>query len=310
MMGSSSARSATSSPLVGGAFKADSVGGTPRGYGGGAQTPPGTGALGRAYSARPATPVAAARSPQQAPQVEPASAGTAGGAATGAFGGFSLKSPDCGVVVAPDALPDVWVTRWVDYSAKYGVVYQMPDGSIGVYFNDSTKALCAADGASFDYITRSTVEQPAVRSTHTFDDYPADLQKKVTLLRHFRSCMANPDSIGRRDGATSGGSNLPENKAPRGNSQVYVRKWSRRGSAMMFQLSNKDIQVVFFDGTEVVLSSRAHMVTYSDKSSQTQSWALSRALDDPGPELARRLRYILSNLLDVPAADLPKALQA
>lgn len=256
---------------------------------------------------RPATPVAAVRSP--APQADLAAAGTGGG--TGAFAGFTtaLKHPDCGIVVAPDALPDVWVTRWVDYSAKYGVVYQMPDGSIGVYFNDSTKALCTADGATFDYITRSTVEQPAVRSTHTFEDYPADLQKKVTLLKHFRSCMSNPESIGRRDGATSGGSNLPESKMPRGSSQVYVRKWSRRGSAVMFQLSNKDIQVVFFDGTEVVLSSRAHMVTYCDKGSQVQSWALSRALDAPGPELARRLRYVLSNFLDVPAADLPAALR-
>lgn len=223
--------------------------------------------------------------------------------------GAALQA-DCDTVVAPEALPDTWVTRWVDYSSKYGVVYSLPDGSIGVYFNDSTKAISAANGSRFDYITRSTAEQPAVRSTHTFEDYPADLQKKVTLLRHFRACMSSPDTIGRRDGATLGESSLPKQASiGSAGSQVYVRKWSKRGSAVMFQLSNKDTQVAFFDGTEVVLSSRAHMVTYCDKSGQRQSYSVSHALDSPGPELARRLRYILSNLLEVPAAELPAALR-
>lgn len=216
---------------------------------------------------------------------------------------------DCEAAVAPDALPEAWVTRWVDYSAKYGVVYSLPDGSIGVYFNDSTKAIATPDGARFDYITRSTAEQPAVRSTHTFEDYPAELQKKATLLRHFRACMSTPDSIGRRDGATLGESNLPDRKVKSQQSQVFVRRWSKRGSAVMFQLSNKDTQVIFFDGTEVVLSSRAHMVTYCDKGGRTQSFAAARAWESPGPELARRLRYILSNFLDVPAAELPAALR-
>merc|ERR1719329_1756752 len=120
--------------------------------------------------------------------------------------------------------------------------------------------------------------------------------------------MASPDAA-RKDGNATGKSQLPERRAQGSASQVYVRKWSKRGSAVMFQLSNKDTQVVFFDGTEVVLSSRAHMVTYCDKSGQRQSYSVSHALDSPGPELARRLRYILSNLLEVPAAELPAALR-
>lgn len=33
----------------------------------------------------------------------------------------------------------VWVVKWVDYSNRYGLGYQLSDGSIGVYFNDATK---------------------------------------------------------------------------------------------------------------------------------------------------------------------------
>eukprot|EP00971_Amphidinium_carterae_P319986 6360495-Amphidinium_carterae.1 len=31
----------------------------------------------------------------------------------------------------PDVLPELWVTKWVDYSSKYGVGYILSDGSIG-----------------------------------------------------------------------------------------------------------------------------------------------------------------------------------
>jgi len=153
------------------------------------------------------------------------------------------------------------------------------------------------------------MNQPAVRSTYTLESFPSDLQKKVTLLKHFRTCMAS-DILAHRDGTTGGESSLPsERRASTAQGQVYVRKWARRGSAIMFQFSNKDIQVIFFDKTELVLSSRAHMVTYTSKDGLTQSMALAQAMDSPGQELARRLRYVLANLLGVPASELPAALR-
>merc|ERR1719261_401706 len=124
--------------------------------------------------------------------------------------GASVPSSSRGEVVAvsPNALPELWVTKWVDYSSKYGVGYILSDGSIGVYFNDSTKAILAPDGKRFDYITRRTHERPEVRTTHTFEDYPEDMKKKVTLLRHFRNYMLH-NTAERKDGATVGESSLP-----------------------------------------------------------------------------------------------------
>jgi polo-like kinase 1 len=34
---------------------------------------------------------------------------------------------------------DVWVTKWVDYSTKYGMGYLLLNGATGVYYNDGTK---------------------------------------------------------------------------------------------------------------------------------------------------------------------------
>jgi len=203
--------------------------------------------------------------------------------------------------VSPDALPEIWVTKWVDYSSKYGVGYILSDGSVGVYFNDSTKIVLRSDGTRFDYITRRTQDKPEVQTVHTFDDFPEDLKKKVTLLRHFKNYML-PDALEKKDGATVGESGLP---APGASAQpsdavLFVKKWTRNKHAIMFQLNNKIVQVVFQDKTEAVLSSKSHMVTYVDKRGAVCSYPLSNVLDVPSPELAKRLRYtkdILVNLL-------------
>jgi len=212
------------------------------------------------------------------------------------------------VSVSPTALPEIWVTKWVDYSSKYGVGYTLSDGSIGVYFNDSTKIILNQSSDRFDYITRRTQENPEVRTEHTFDNFPDDLKKKVTLLRHFRNYMQT-DSLDKKDGASVGSSGLPApipKAAPSSSSQdaagqsPYVKKWTRNKHAIMFQLSNKIVQVVFFDKTETVLSSRLHMVTYIDKKGQVCSYPLSSVHDVPSPELSKRLRYtkdILVNML-------------
>ena len=102
------------------------------------------------------------------------------------------KQPAAGGMGAPErlaslgTLPDIWVSRWVDYSTKYGVGYFLADGAVGVYFNDSTKIIALPCETRFDYITRRTADRPEIRTQHLFNCYPPELNKKVTLLRHFK----------------------------------------------------------------------------------------------------------------------------
>lgn len=41
----------------------------------------------------------------------------------------------------PAAQPLFWISKWVDYSDKYGFGYQLCDEGIGVMFNDTTKLI-------------------------------------------------------------------------------------------------------------------------------------------------------------------------
>ena len=47
----------------------------------------------------------------------------------------------------PKSAPMMWVSKWVDYSDKYGFGYALSDESIGVVFNDLTKLLLLTDGS-------------------------------------------------------------------------------------------------------------------------------------------------------------------
>lgn len=209
---------------------------------------------------------------------------------------FQLNSVPLSQVMPSSMMPELWVTKWVDYSSKYGVGYILSDLSLGVYFNDSTKIILVPDGRHFDYITRRSQDKPEMRSTHTFDDFPEDLKKKVTLLRHFRNLILT-ESTDKKDGATTGESKMPPAQrcvvAPYGPGQApHVKKWTHNKYATLFQLSNKNVQVIFFDGTEAVLSSKSNTVAYIDKKGKIGCFPYSSSMESSNPELAKRLRYI------------------
>ena len=55
------------------------------------------------------------------------------------------------------------VTKFVDFSSKYGLGYMLSNGSYGVLFNDSTKIILHPNLFHFDYIERSK-NAPAINS--------------------------------------------------------------------------------------------------------------------------------------------------
>ena len=76
------------------------------------------------------------------------------------------------------------VSKWVDYSDKYGFGYALNDESIGVVFNDLSKLLLLADGLNIHYIDFDGAEH-----YYTIKEFPASLEKKVKLLNYFRNYM-------------------------------------------------------------------------------------------------------------------------
>lgn len=46
----------------------------------------------------------------------------------------------------PASNPVFWISKWVDYSDKYGFGYQLCDEGMGVMFNDTTKLIMLSNG--------------------------------------------------------------------------------------------------------------------------------------------------------------------
>jgi len=194
--------------------------------------------------------------------------------------------------------PDIWVKKWVDYSSKYGLGYLLSNNSTGVFFNDSSKIVLDIKAQTFNYIERRVSDKQELIYSHTLTDYPKEIQKKVTLLQHFRSYLEGDLNKQQNDEVKIDEEN---NSTPRKNNNfVYVKKWMRTRHAIMFRLSNKIVQVCFQDHTEIILSSESRIVTYVNKVGERSTYPLSSALESNNYEMTKRLKYtkdILTHML-------------
>ncbi|KAK8766996.1 hypothetical protein V5799_006223, partial [Amblyomma americanum] len=93
-----------------------------------------------------------------------------------------FESPD--ETEDPASVPVFWISKWVDYTDKYGIGYELCDESIGVLFNDNTRIMRLNNCVSVTY-----VDEKGLEHYHTLEKYPPPLHKKITLLKHFWSYM-------------------------------------------------------------------------------------------------------------------------
>ncbi|XP_060754545.1 serine/threonine-protein kinase PLK1 [Neoarius graeffei] len=183
----------------------------------------------------------------------------------------------------PACIPIFWISKWVDYSDKYGLGYQLCDNSVGVLFNDSTRLIMYEDGDSLQYIDRAGAESYLnVRS------YPVALSKKITLLKYFRNYMS--------EHLLKAGANI----TPRDGDELarlpYLRHWFRTKSAIVLHLSNGTVQINFFqDHTKLILCPLMGAVTYINERRDFCTYKMT-LIEEYGccKELASRLRYARS----------------
>jgi len=159
---------------------------------------------------------------------------------------------------------DELVTKFVDFSSKYGLGYKLSNGAYGVLFNDSTKIVTSSNLFHFVYIERvrdaetaNTVEQV---SEYNFFDYPNLITKKVVLLQHFKSYLEGNSKF-RPMQFDFDKDNMPQRPNDLGQ-MSYIKKWKRAKKAILLRNSNKVIQVIFSDQSELVLASGSGIVTF------------------------------------------------
>jgi len=169
---------------------------------------------------------------------------------------------------APVVHSPLFITKWIDYSNKYGFGFQLSDRSVGVLFNDSTKVLYMTDKSRVEFVGRHgracCYEPSAV---------PGLLQERFTLLRYFSQYMDENLTEGGETRPGAAGGALPPAPA-----EIHMRRWVRTHKAIIMQLTNGTLQINFFkDHTKVIVSAVSAgelMVTYINSERRAASYRL------------------------------------
>jgi len=194
----------------------------------------------------------------------------------------------------------IHVTKWIDYSTKYGLGYMLSDGTSGVAFNDHTKLIMPKSMNKIEYILRKGEQQRESLYVYNSEGYPKELEKKMLLLKHFKNYLQEGDEKENNEEENHIQNPMEElNKEP----LVYIKKWLKTKHATMFRLSNKIIQVDFEDKTRIVLNSNQQMVYYKNKKGEMSQHPLLTALDVEYPEMVKRLKYTKEILVHIRQAN-------
>ncbi|XP_027196257.2 serine/threonine-protein kinase polo [Dermatophagoides pteronyssinus] len=184
----------------------------------------------------------------------------------------------------PASIPCYWVSKWVDYTDRYGIGYQLCDNSIGVLFNDLTKFILMPDETNFHYIDKNGVEEYyKYNSAYA----PNHLVKKTTLFRYFRNYMnCHLMKMGERQRQQLG-EKEDMVRVP------YINIWFRTNSAIVFHLTNGTVQINYFkDHIKLILCPHMAAVTYVNETGDFRAYKFS-LLEEHGvnSELLNRLKY-------------------
>ncbi|CAJ0602397.1 unnamed protein product [Cylicocyclus nassatus] len=182
---------------------------------------------------------------------------------------------------APEAMPIFWISKWVDYSDKYGIGYQLCDNSVGVLFNDSSKLVLDEAGNELTYIEKNDKE-----NYYAIDCFPDSLAKKVTLLKYFRTYM--------NEHLIKAGAHVVKKDGDDLARLPVLRYWFRTRSAIVLHLSNGTLQINFFeDHTKAIVCPLMGAITYIDEQRNFRVYKLSH-LEKYGctTALMSRLRYV------------------
>jgi polo-like kinase 1 len=176
-----------------------------------------------------------------------------------------------------DLISPVYVKKWIDYSSKYGLGYLLSNGDAGAYFNDSSKIILHPNSNTFHYIER-TNNKNDTPLVYNILEYPESLHKKFTLLQRFKSYLeSEPGTLSVETGTES--------------ALNYIKKWVRTKRAILFKFITKDVQVIFQDQTEVILSNQEKILTYANKEKHRTILPMNKALLSPDPEIGKRIKY-------------------
>lgn len=192
--------------------------------------------------------------------------------------------------------PELWVSQWVDMSSKYGVGYQLSDGSQGVQFNDNSQIVQNSNGKNVQYIENiddlcTCGNHPKYFRQHfLFDECPERIMKKASLFQQYTKHLQLNNTLG----SPYPGQYPYEQYNPYDEEAIpiYLKDFTCSKQAIIFHLSNCITQIYFSDSTEILISTDTEILSYTNKQQQKSVYTQEQVWKEVNqPEQQKRVRY-------------------
>ena len=219
--------------------------------------------------------------------------------------------------------PEVYVTKWVDYSSKYGLGYLLSNGFTGVYLNDCTKILFNSITNTINYVERKMTDEKDMIYSFNINGAPKELHKKILIFQNFKKYFDEEIKADREKEEKKEEEKLKMCKTakkkvkkqleksntnvgiqPQPSDSVFVRKWMKTKQAIIFRLSDKTIQFGFKDNTEIIFYK--DNISYKNKKGEVNIFTIDDALNSTNFEMTKRIKYAQNILTKMINANLNK----
>ena len=202
------------------------------------------------------------------------------------------------------------ISKYYDYSSKFGFVYFINNTHIGICFNDYSNILRhmskdqndqdLANTNNYDYIY---LEKDA-QSTQNFDEIglenylgskntSKDIIKKFDIFKHIvNKHLPDFEKLKREKFihpiVNDGNSTMSR--------LFFVKKYLVSKNAILFRLSNKLIQIMFNDQTEIIFSTETNDFIYKNKKGEEEQESIQNAMNGDNQDVIKKIK-IAKNML-------------
>ncbi|XP_031433830.1 serine/threonine-protein kinase PLK2-like [Clupea harengus] len=182
----------------------------------------------------------------------------------------------------------LWVTKWVDYSNKYGFGYQLSDHTVGVLFNNGTHMSLLPDRKTVHY--SAELGNCCVLSSKEAKE---PFLGQVTILEYFAHYM--------EENLMDGGnlSKVTDVSKP----CLYLLQWLKSDRALMMLFNNGTFQVNFYhDHTKIILCCEAqeYLLSYINEERVSTTVRLSALINNGcSAHLRERMHYAYNMLMQL-----------
>ncbi|ANB11240.1 polo kinase CDC5 [Sugiyamaella lignohabitans] len=172
-------------------------------------------------------------------------------------------------------VPAVFISKWVDFSDKYGLAYQTSESNDGVLFRNGTVLLMNPENETYLMLDKDdTTEKPLVCKWTGKAIYPstenASEHKVIRLINTFHRYMQ--DHLQKSNyGIQRASDDLSVNP-------VFVTYYERQPEYVMLCLNNGTFQFNFPDHMKLIVSSGASQIDLIDNDQRLHTWSIQEAL--------------------------------